>query len=419
MKSKQIWMAALLLSGAFYANAQVQTAQETGLGVDNGAVMDPSSSAGNAVYIGYRAGYNTRNTAHGAWNTFVGHESGNANTAGAENTFLGGKTGFSNTTGSNNIFVGMQAGHDNTTGNYNTFTGANAGLRNTTANENTFYGALAGMNNTASNNTFFGSQTGFSNTTGVENVFFGKSSGYYNTTGAYNVFIGNNSGVMNQVGGNNVIIGTNSGYNSISNNNTFLGSEAGFNTSGEGNVFLGRRAGYNETGSNKLYISNSSTSLPLIFGDFTSNHLKFNATVGIGNVSLLTAFPTTASGVNVAKYRLFVTGGILTEEVRVTMATEWADYVFNKDYALRSLKDVEKYIAENGHLPNVPSAEQVKAEGVNLGDMARIQQEKIEELTLYAIQQDKQITEQNKTLEQQQKEIDELKAAVKALMDKQ
>ncbi len=67
----------------------------------------------------------------------------------------------------------------------------------------------------------------------------------------------------------------------------------------------------------------------------------------------------------------------------------------------------------------MPSAKQVKEDGIELGQMANIQQEKIEELTLYAIEQNKQIETQNKQLEQQQKEIDELKAAVKVLMAKQ
>ncbi|MFW0739620.1 hypothetical protein [Flavobacterium sp. T12S277] len=98
-------------------------------------------------------------------------------------------------------------------------------------------------------------------------------------------------------------------------------------------------------------------------------------------------------------YKLSVKGKIRAEEVRVY--TTWADYVFMKDYKLPSLSEVEKYIKENGHLQNVPSAKEVTEKGLQLGDMVKIQQEKIEELTLYLIQQNK--------------EMEALKAEVKAL----
>lgn len=111
--------------------------------------------------------------------------------------------------------------------------------------------------------------------------------------------------------------------------------------------------------------------------------------VGIG---VITAFPNNSLYSN---YRLSVTGGILTGEVRVALSTNrtWADYVFAKDYKLLTIKELEQFIAKNNRLPNVPSAKQVKEEGINVGDMARIQQEKIEELTLYLIQQNKEIME--------------------------
>ncbi len=106
--------------------------------------------------------------------------------------------------------------------------------------------------------------------------------------------------------------------------------------------------------------------------------------VGVGN------FPTNALYAN---YKLFVTGGILADEVRVAMSTSgtWADYVFAKEYQLPTISEVEAFIEKNQHLPNVPSAAQVKEEGINVADMARIQQEKIEELMLYIIQQNKRI----------------------------
>jgi hypothetical protein len=114
---------------------------------------------------------------------------------------------------------------------------------------------------------------------------------------------------------------------------------------------------------------------------------KVSGKVGIGGVTTMT-FPSTSP---YASYNLFVKGGIASDEVRVALNATWADYVFAKDYDLKPLAEVEAFIAKNKHLPNVPSAAQVKEEGLALGDMARIQQEKIEELTLYIIAQNKRI----------------------------
>lgn len=115
--------------------------------------------------------------------------------------------------------------------------------------------------------------------------------------------------------------------------------------------------------------------------------IQTDGRVGIGAI---TTFPTNAIYNN---YKLFVTGGILTDEVRVTLSASgtWADYVFAKDYKLKPLSEVETFININGHLPNVPSAKQVKEEGINVAEMATIQQEKIEELTLYIIAQNKRL----------------------------
>ncbi len=102
-------------------------------------------------------------------------------------------------------------------------------------------------------------------------------------------------------------------------------------------------------------------------------------------------------------YRLFVKNGVRAEKVKVDIssANGWADYVFNKNYKLLSLSEVEKHIEEKGHLPNIPSAEEVVRNGVNLGEMDAKLLEKIEELTLYVIQLNKdvkQLKEENKEL---------------------
>ncbi|HEX8014712.1 MAG TPA: hypothetical protein VF465_05715 [Flavobacterium sp.] len=129
-------------------------------------------------------------------------------------------------------------------------------------------------------------------------------------------------------------------------------------------------------------------------------------------------------------YKLSVKGKVRAEEVKVY--NTWADYVFAKNYDLKPLAKVEEYIAQNGHLPNVPSAKEITEKGLELGEMAKIQHEKIEELTLYLIQQNKEIQEQGQSLIQQKKEIQkqeeyliqqnkeitELKEQVKLLLSK-
>lgn len=92
-------------------------------------------------------------------------------------------------------------------------------------------------------------------------------------------------------------------------------------------------------------------------------------------------------------YRLFVQEGIRTEKIKVDIASAngWADYVFNKDYKLLPLSEVEKHIEEKGHLPNIPSAQEVVKNGINLGEMDAKLLEKIEELTLYVIKLNKDV----------------------------
>ena len=131
------------------------------------------------------------------------------------------------------------------------------------------------------------------------------------------------------------------------------------------------------------------------YGGYFEGKGYFSGKVSVGTSNM----PTTIGGANISAYHLYVKGGILTEEVRVR--TGWADYVFADDYNLKPLSEVESFIKENKHLPNVPSSKQVEKEGISLGNIAKIQQEKIEELTLYTIEQDKKIESQQKELEKE------------------
>lgn len=106
------------------------------------------------------------------------------------------------------------------------------------------------------------------------------------------------------------------------------------------------------------------------------------------------------------EYTLAVKGGILTSEVYVKEVDEWHDYVFAKDYTLMPLNELENYVKDQKHLPDVPSESEVVGNGYNLVDMDGVLLKKIEELTLYTIDLQRQ-------LQAQQETINELKEALK------
>ncbi len=90
-------------------------------------------------------------------------------------------------------------------------------------------------------------------------------------------------------------------------------------------------------------------------------------------------------------YSASIDGKLACEEVLVDLSGDWPDYVFIDDYELNSLDEVKNHIQTKGHLPGVPSAQQVEEKGIQLGEMNKILIEKIEELTLYILQQEERI----------------------------
>jgi hypothetical protein len=168
---------------------------------------------------------------------------------------------------------------------YGEFAGASLTLN---AEFNSFFGYSAGnATDSGDDNTFIGYAAGENNTGGKINTFIGSGAGYANTTGNRNTFLGTAAGLQNTEGDENVFIGTWAGHdNTTGNFNTILGFKAGFASSeGTGNVFLGCKAGYNETDSYKLYIDNSDTSSPLIYGEFDNDIVAINGKLGVGTQS--------------------------------------------------------------------------------------------------------------------------------------
>ncbi|MBC3844831.1 hypothetical protein H8K90_00430 [Winogradskyella echinorum] len=137
-------------------------------------------------------------------------------------------------------------------------------------------------------------------------------------------------------------------------------------------LVIGSTGSYLLSEGHKLVIKNGSAKVE---GNFFST-----GSIGIGTMSFVDGADT---------YKLSVEGKVRAHGVKVY--TDWADYVFEESYKLPTLEEVEKYIKENGHLKDIPSAEEVEESGIDLGEMNKLLLQKIEELTLYTIELKKEI----------------------------
>ncbi len=136
--------------------------------------------------------------------------------------------------------------------------------------------------------------------------------------------------------------------------------------------------------------------IPIITNNTEKMRIGANGSVGIGTVLI-----------NDVNYKLFVENGIRTRKIKVDQGT-WPDYVFAPDYQRPSLNELENYIRVNKHLPGMISEDQVKNEGVDLGDNQAALLKQIETLTLYIIEQNKKqdlLQQELKTLETQVQEL--------------
>ncbi|MFD2937368.1 hypothetical protein ACFS25_26585 [Spirosoma flavum] len=393
----------------------------------NWTYLQPRSSIGNSI-LGFQAGY--KNQAD--YNVFMGWQSGFSNTTGIHNVFVGASTGYANT-GGDNAFLGYQAGKVNTTGTDNTFLGSQAGWNNTEGSLNSFIGSYTGQANTTGRlNAFLGYATGSSNTTGGVNTFIGAFAGNANTTGKQNSFLGYSAGLTTTTGSNNTFVGYQAGQNvTTGSNNIIIGPFSGTAvTDGSDNVLMG----YNSQAEDGLH---NATAIGAGSRVAMSNALILGNQVNIGigtsapaaRLEVVSASPD-ESGLRLTNLTsqsqpLQATDQFLTVnergdvvkaryQLRINNPTEWSDKVFSPTYSLRPLSTLAAYVGQHGHLPGIPSAEEVAQKGLDLTKLNAMLLEKIEELTLYSIQLENKVNR----LEDQQTEMNKLKRLVEQLLEK-
>lgn len=300
------------------------------------------------IFLGLNAG---ENTTEGYGNVFIGNDAGSSNTVTDQSTYIGDKAGMSTDAGGN-TFVGFMSGYSSTGGG-NTFYGVHSGAASGDGTHNNIFGSYGGFYNTGDYNSIFGRMAG----QGVEgesnfiyNCLFGNGAGNQLTTGGYNVMIGSGSGGDTSTGFQNVFVGHNAGdANTTGQENVYIGSSSAYNNStGNKNIFIGDGSGYYETGSEKLYIENSYTSSPLIYGEFDNDLVRINgdlnvtgattldSTLSVNDATMLNDNPLylkSSSNYSGLKYdssiggpKLFGEDGGMLATANGAVALTWSDY---------------------------------------------------------------------------------------------
>ncbi len=112
-----------------------------------------------------------------------------------------------------------------------------------------------------------------------------------------------------------------------------------------------------------------------------------------GNVYVTNELRIGSGAINGATgYKVAVDGKVIAEELRINLSSAWPDYVFDQSYDLMSIEELSESIEHNHHLPGIPTAKSIQQDGLIVGDMQKKMMEKIEELTLYIIQLNDELT---------------------------
>jgi hypothetical protein len=169
----------------------------------------------------------------------------------------------------------------------------------------------------------------------------------------------------------------------------------------------------------------------IIYSESVTSEPRLTINTAEGKVGINTPVPTQAlevvgkvlirdmneninpAAIDSRSYNLWVTDGIVGEDLFIVNRSNWADYVFEEDYDLRDLAEVKHFIKEYHHLPNIPSAATIQEEGYAQHDINTRFLEKIEELVLYTIEQEELMDAQAELIQQQNEQI----TALQTLLD--
>jgi hypothetical protein len=436
MKMRKIVLTIVLLSQFFAKSAVGQSWTITGNSLSATGII--GSNSGDYDILFRRAGVQSGLLNSGSSETSFGVSALNASSTGSNNTAFGTSALAANTSGSNNATNGAYSLQVNTIGSYNAGNG---------------YATLA-LNTTGSYNVANGFRVLRSNTTGSNNIGVGDSALITNTTGSFNIAIGNAADVSSATLTNAIAIGA---YSSVGQSNSLVlggtGSHAvkvGIGTATPaqvldvvGNVkFSGTLMPNNAAGTSGQVLTSAGSgapptwTTPSVPAPGTSGYVLTSTGTGTTWAAPATAFSGTTNyiskftpsgtaigsseiydngtfvGLNTTTaptgYLFAVNGKAIFNKIVVEAYGNWADFVFQDNYKLPAITDVAKYIDQYQHLPGVPSESEVEKNGIDVGGNQKILLQKVEELTLYIIDENKQIKAQNKETAEQNKKIEEL-----------
>ncbi len=204
--------------------------------------------------------------------------------------------------------------------------------------------------------------------------------------------------------GSNISMGNFADDWNNSQSTTFLNCYIGFNATRDNESQLSQKWTINNGQGAALFVSSLKgdiriISIPALSGQNLPNRIVDDSEIKSHEKLILRSDGRIGMGTSLNNipyshtdgFRLYVKDGIKTEKIMVELSTDWSDYVFDSKYQLTPIERLEDYIQMNHHLPNIPTAMSLKKEGLDLGLMQSLQMEKIEELTLYIIKQEKAI----------------------------
>lgn len=368
------------------------------------------TSGSSNIFIGNYVGYKSINSQQ---NVLIGFGSGYKNVSGSQNVFMGYQAGINNYKGSSNVFVGFEAGKNNSgdgvnyNGKFNVFIGSDAGSNNVKGAGNTYIGYKAGYNSNANNNIAIGSNAAWADTSGIGNVYIGNNAAVNKKNGKLNIIIGFNAAPNFNIGEKNIYIGAEAEYAGSIKNDT-------------GSVFIGYRSGsyLSSNQKHKLYISTEQGHL--IYGEFDTKKVGINITaptqtLDVGGGGRFRAIATGTTGLTAIYITANGTLSTSASDIRLKEnVTPLTNSILNKvlkvqgvNFSWKSDSTHKKcigFIAQDMEeiFPEIVFTNPTDGfKGINYSEYTAVLNEAIKE--------------QQKTIENQKQEIEQLKLKIKEI----